>query len=123
VQTQTLHWQKIESGNDDVIDLGNVLKGTDCIAYARVFLKSDRDQTVKFGASSDDGIEIFLNNTKIHSNNVMRGVDPAVDVVEGLVRKGVNTLLVKVSQGSGGWAFRMRVDAKYPIESAPSLLK
>ncbi|HLP16381.1 MAG TPA: TIM-barrel domain-containing protein [Bacteroidota bacterium] len=120
---QQIGWQQIASGADDVIDLGNTLKGTDCVAYAFVYLKSRKNQTVTFNASSDDGIEMFVNNIKVHSNNVMRGVDPSVDTVKAVLHKGINTLLVKISQGSGGWGFRINVKAADPIESSPTAFK
>ncbi len=113
-----VRWQKGVSGPEDVVDLGALVKGTDCLAYALVYLRSDRRQPVKFMASSDDGIEMFLNGTKIHSNNVMRGIDQGTDRVDAQLRNGVNTLLVKISQGAGGWAFRIRAETDIPIESS-----
>jgi len=113
-----VRWQKAVSGPGDVVDLGASVKGTDCLAYALVYLRSDRRQAVTFTASSDDGIEMILNGTKIHSNNVMRGIDQGADRVDAQLVNGVNTLLVKISQGSGGWAFRIRAETEIPIESS-----
>ena len=118
VNGKRLHWQKALSGPDDVVDLGGILKSNDCIAYALVYLKSDRRQNITFTANSDDGIEIFLNNAKIHSNSIMRGIEQSTDTVEGRLQSGVNTLLVKISQGSGGWGFRIKAQAQYPIVSS-----
>jgi alpha-glucosidase (family GH31 glycosyl hydrolase) len=118
-----VRWQHATSGPDDVVDLGRMLNSTDAIAYALVYLKSDRRQAVRFFANSDDGIEMFVNNTKIHSHNVMRGVEAATDTVDAMLQNGVNTLLVKISQGSGGWAFRIKVEAPYGLESSVTQFK
>jgi hypothetical protein len=123
VNGKQVQWQTATGNAENIIDLGGVYKTDDCIAYGLVYLRSDRRQPVTFKANSDDGIEVFINGLKVHSNNVMRGIESETDTVRGFLQNGVNTLLVKISQGSGGWAFRMKVETEFPIESSVTLFK
>jgi hypothetical protein len=58
---------------------------------------------------SDDGIKIILNGKTIHDNNVWRGVTVDEDIVKSELRKGMNSLLVKVNNGTGGFGFCIRI--------------
>ena len=54
---------------------------------------------------SDDGVKVWLNGTVVHDNNVFRGHTRAEDEVPVTLNEGDNTLMLKVVQGGGGWAF------------------
>jgi len=54
---------------------------------------------------SDDGIEVWLNGKKIHSNNVPRGVGGGRDKLTLDLQKGGNELLMKIYNISGGHGF------------------
>ena len=57
------------------------------------------------GLGSDDGIEVWLNGKKIHSNNVPRGVAADQDIVALELAAGENRLLVKIFNITGGCGF------------------
>lgn len=57
------------------------------------------------GFGSDDGIEVWLNGKKIHSNNVPRGPAPEQDILKLDLAAGENQLLVKIFNISGGCGF------------------
>ena len=99
-----------------MIDFNNYFPSENCIAYAITNIKSEAEQNISFKVSSDDGVEIWLNNEKTHSNNVFRGVENETDKAEGKLKKGDNLLLVKISQGSGGWGFKINFECKYSVE-------
>lgn len=63
------------------------------------------------GFGSDDGIEVWLNGKKIHSNNVPRGPGPDQDRVALALVAGENKLLVKIFNISGGCGFYFGIGA------------
>ena len=61
--------------------------------------KTDQDVVLTFG--SDDGIKVWLNGAVVNAKNVTRGFNVDEDQVPAKLKKGWNTLLVKVTQGAG----------------------
>ena len=70
--------------------------------------------TASFG--SDDGIEVWLNSRKIHSNNASRGVSPDADKVPLPLESGENRLLVKIFNGGGDCGFYFNLGIAPPVE-------
>jgi len=67
------------------------------------------------GAQSDDGVELWLNGRKIHSNDVARSLGAEPDQIKGTLRKGTNALLLKVANGLADWAFRVELETRQPV--------
>ena len=98
------------TGPDPVVNLQRVLGAKDNVcAYAVTKVVSDRDRDVSILAGSDDTITIWINGRKVHANKVYRGAKPDEDIVDCKLKKGENTILVKVCQGSGAWGFCLRL--------------
>lgn len=76
--------------------------------YAFVYVYSPTDKAVKLKLASDDGIRVWLNGQSILSNDVYRSAVLDSDNVSTGLKKGWNTLLLKVSQGVGGWQMAAR---------------
>jgi hypothetical protein len=114
-------WQISKARIDGVVDLNDIYKSQFAIAYAVAYIHSDVDQMVKFRINSDDGNEVFLNHKKIFSNNVFRAFNGPEDIVEGHLKKGINILLVKISQGMGGWEFRVKLETEKNVKISPFL--
>ena len=73
--------------------------------YRVIRTKTPRNVTV--GLSSDDGIEVWLNGKKIHSNST-GGMTPDRDKVLLNLLAGENKLLVKIFNVSAGCGFQFR---------------
>lgn len=58
---------------------------------------------------SDDGVKAWLNGLVVHSNNTDRGDVPDQDVALIELKKGANELMLKISQGGGGWSAHARI--------------
>jgi hypothetical protein len=111
-----IRWTPLEQSEDQpVIDLRPIYDFEDRIAYAKVILDSDRDQPVLLSIQSDDGIEVWINREKIHSHNVFRGITAEGDDVKGRLKQGSNELLLKIANGQGGWAFKVKISTQHPI--------
>jgi len=100
------YWETITlTGTNREVVLSERIGGENRVAYlrTRVYSPSSREAVLELG--SDDGVKVWLNHTLIHSNNVIRSVSAAEDKVDIALNQGWNDLLVKVTQGVGGWGF------------------
>ncbi len=97
--------------NDDVYgaDPDNVM------GYAQLYIESDDDIDAFLETSSDDSIQVILNEAEVHAISVPRGagvdscaVQQDVGIPIQLV-EGENRLIVKVFEGGGGWNFTLRI--------------
>ena len=100
-------WKDMPVGTDGFdskqIELIDFYKTENCAAYLRTNIWSDKAQKVIFEIGSDDGIKVWLNNKIVHENNVSRGHLFGEDKVETELKNGWNSILMKVTQGVGGW--------------------
>jgi len=112
-QGKGVHWQrqKVESypGQAPVVNLTALLGGENRVAYLRSSIWSDRQRPVRLELGSDDGIKAWLNGRVVHANNTDRGCTPGQDKVKVNLQKGWNHLLLKITQGGGGWSACARV--------------
>lgn len=106
-------WQHINEGKapgSGVIDLNSRFKPNQNVTvYAYTRIVSDRDCDASLLTGSDDGIVVWLNGRKVQSQNVWRGAVMDSDRVAVKLKKGENTILVKVTQGGGGFGFILRL--------------
>jgi hypothetical protein len=113
---RVVRWQSIACDKDGLVDLGSVFNETNAVAYGLTYIYSGTEQSVKFFMNSDDGIELWLNHQKLHSHHVFRGVNHKPDEASGTLKKGINEVLVKISQQGGGWSFLTKIDHSQPIK-------
>jgi type 1 glutamine amidotransferase/HEAT repeat protein len=106
-EQSNVKWQVMPAGTNKeapwLLELDKVLDGDNRVAYLRNQVWSDKEQRVRLELGSDDGIKVWLNGELVHANNTSRGVTPGDDVVEIALRQGWNPLLLKITQGTGGW--------------------
>ena len=104
---------------DGFIDLnGDVFGGdpSDVMAYAQAYLVNTTGGVLEvyLRTSSDDSIQVLLNDTEIWSHSIGRaGADdcsPQDFSGPHYLLPGDNTLVVKVFEGVGGWNFALRFD-------------
>ena len=96
-------WKPV-GGMGWMVDLDRLVGGSDAAAYLRTAIWSPEDQEARLETGSDDGLKVWLNGEVVVSKNVPRGMTPGDDKTDVRVKKGWNTLLLKVTQGGGGWA-------------------
>jgi hypothetical protein len=83
------------------------------MAYAQAYVYSEEETHLYVGVSSDDSIQVLLNQEEIHIHSVARTGGPACspqDLFAGpaILREGENHLLIKVFDGGGGWSFALQ---------------
>jgi alpha-galactosidase len=106
----TMTWRAACAGKRGLVDLGKLLGDVEwavAYGYAEVESVHARDTLLKCG--SDDGIKIWLNGEQIHANEVGRAYLPGNDEVAVRLDTGINRLLVKVVNYTGGWGFGVSV--------------
>ena len=81
----------------------------DVLAYAlcRVRLRSAGRYLLALG--SDDSARVFVNGEEAWANFAGRGLQVDEDIVPVELKKGTNTILLKVENGMGGWGFSFRL--------------
>lgn len=111
-QGAALQWKAAPSG---VIDFATVLqiKGKQAehsVAYARTEFTAPRAMRAKLSLGFDDSLAVWLNGEEVFRNDMSKAscrLDQKLVDVE--LREGLNTLLLKVGQATGGWAAMARL--------------
>ncbi|HLU48138.1 MAG TPA: HEAT repeat domain-containing protein, partial [Planctomycetota bacterium] len=76
-------------------------------AYSEIEVPEARDAVLRLG--SDDGVVCWVNEKKVHEALGTRSYAVDQDAVPVHLEKGVNRILLKIGQGTGDWAFSLRV--------------
>lgn len=94
----------------DHVSLTALFPGRDnCVAYLRTHIIAPQDCDGALLLGSDDGVKAWLNGEVVHSNNMDRGEAADQDTAPIRLKKGVNQLLLKITQGGGGWSACARI--------------
>jgi len=94
----------------DQIDLSSVFPGQEnCVAYLKTQIIAPEQTAAILLLGSDDGVKAWLNGAVVHGNNLDRGLVADQDTADIRLRKGTNDLMLKVTQGGGGWAVCARI--------------
>jgi hypothetical protein len=101
-------WERA-GGFVGLVDLQSLIGGDDCAAYLQGQVWSEKEQKAVLEIGSDDGVKVWLNGKLVHANNASRGVKAGEDKVEVTLKKDLNEIRLKVTNGSGGWGACVRV--------------
>lgn len=91
------------------IDLNKIEGASHTCGYLRTRIVAEEACTAKLEIGSDDGVIVWLNGEQVHAKNAMRGLTLGSDVVNVELREGENELLLKITQGGGGWEAAVRI--------------
>lgn len=94
----------------DMVDLLSLFPGqVNCAAYLRARIVAPAACEAVLLVGSDDGVKGWVNGTVVLRQNVDRGAAPDQDMAPVQLRQGPNELLLKITQGGGGWAACARI--------------
>ena len=103
-----VNWKTVEPGPDAYgswyVDLDKQIGGGNRVAYMRTWVWAPAAAPAKLELGSDDGVKAWLNGELTHANDASRPLRAGEDVADAELRKGWNSLLLKVRQGGGGWS-------------------
>lgn len=103
-------WRRVDTPYFAKVDLAEIHgQSKDVIGYAFAHIDIDEDRDVRALAGSSDGIEVFLNGKKVHSNFVERSFTLDEDEMMLPLKKGRNHLMIRVTNLDGDWAFSFRL--------------
>ncbi|MEI7902500.1 MAG: hypothetical protein WCK89_19800, partial [bacterium] len=114
-------WQQHAEWADGVVHSLPASESSSTYLFRTISVKAASAVTVGFG--SDDGIEVWLNGKKVHSNNAGRGVSPDQDKVTLALVAGENRMLVKIFNGGGSCGFAFNPGIAPPADVWPLFLK
>jgi len=97
------------SSGPRILRLEKILGGNDRVAYVQTRIESDKEQEIVLENGSDDGAKIWLNGQVVLSANAVRPCTPGSEKARLKLRSGINTLLVKITQGGGEWQLCVRL--------------
>lgn len=89
--------------------------------YREIASPAEQELTLWFG--SDDGLIVWLNGEEKLSKKVTRGVAKDQDKITVTMTEGINQVLVKVSNASGGYAFYFRANASPALDKILKMVK
>jgi len=105
---QAVQWKAMPPG--DIANLSGLFPGEmNCVAYLKTRITAPEDCEATLLLGSDDGVKAWLNGAVVHRNNVDRGLVADQDMAPIRLKKGANELLLKITQGGGGWAACARI--------------
>jgi hypothetical protein len=98
-------WKSIPAEKESwMVDFTQFFKGENKVAYLKTTVISPSEREARLFIGSDDGVKAWLNGELVHQKNVTRGFHADEDHVDIMLRQGPNPLMLKVTQGTGGWA-------------------
>ena len=104
----TAKW-KFYSSKDSVIDLDReVSTKSPVLAYAYTEIQSDEDKTWIIGLGTNDGGKLWLNGVNVWDYPEPRGLVPDDDLIPVVLKKGKNSLLLKIEDRGNKWGFCLR---------------
>ncbi len=103
-----LIWKLVES-KDPVVDLVIALSDAcPVFAFAYAEVEAAEAGVQLLGLGTNDGATLFVNGVQVFDYPGMRSVKTDGDLVPVLLKKGKNTLLLKVEQHLNKWGFCLR---------------
>lgn len=102
-------WFEHESPSD-VVDLDSVItRSPFVLAYAYCEIESAEDTPCFIGIGSNDGVRAWFNGEEILDVPERRGVKTDDDLIPLVLKKGRNTLLLKIAETDNRWGFCCRL--------------
>ncbi|MFH1417520.1 MAG: TIM-barrel domain-containing protein [Planctomycetota bacterium] len=94
------------------IDFDDVFGGRryQCVSYGLTYLHAPEAMDATLALGTDDGVRVWLNGKQVHRFDGGRAYTSKEDRVPVKLRKGSNTLLLKISQGGGDSGFCIHVE-------------
>jgi hypothetical protein len=99
-------WKPASNNPAGFVDLLQLFQPNNHVcAYAVIYVKSPNARRALLSAGSDDGVKIWVNSDLKVSHDTTRGAAPGQEEQPVDIRAGWNEVLLKITQGDGGWGF------------------
>lgn len=105
-ENQQVKWQPYTNQRSGYIDFTKLYTPVDdVLAYAYRKIHVSEDTTMELGIGSNDGVKVWVNGKLELSQKSSRKAEPNQDMITVSLKKGDNSILLKVDQLGGGWGF------------------
>jgi tetratricopeptide (TPR) repeat protein/transglutaminase-like putative cysteine protease len=110
-KVRPVSWRKLPAEPvAGAVDLDALFRPNDeVLAYALTFIESESDQPAALRLASDEGVKVWVNGAMVLSRDVRRPCTFDQDAAAIRLRKGWNSLLLKVTEAKGSWKFEARL--------------
>lgn len=108
LQTGTLRWKQVSADDTEIDLVKEVSKMTPALAYAYAEVDCQQDGIWLASFGTNDGGRMWVNGQQVWDYQSERGLKPDADQVPVFLKKGKNTLLLKVEQRGNNWSFCFR---------------
>ncbi|MFO8011665.1 MAG: HEAT repeat domain-containing protein [Phycisphaerae bacterium] len=105
-------WKILPAGGGGrpwMMDLQAALGGDRRACYVRTYIHSDGERKARLEFGIDDGSKVWLNGKQVHADGTGGAATPGEHKVPVTLRRGWNTLMLKVTQDTGPWQFCLRI--------------
>ena len=107
-QGEKVQWKAMP--RSDQPNLASLFPGVDnAAAYLKATIITPENCNAALLLGSDDGIKVWLNDAVVFGANTDRGDMPDQDMAPIELKKGANELMLKITQGGGGWSAHARI--------------
>ena len=107
------------SGSNNITDMTKPIgwNGNYRVIYGFITLDSPKEQETSMYVGSDDSVKVWLNGELVHKEIISRGADNYQSSFGVTLKQGINSILVAVDNGVGGWSgfFGFQKDAEYSM--------
>ena len=105
----TLKWKSASADTNGILDfVKNFGEYENVVAYAQTTIQAKKSVEVPILFGSDDAPVIWVNGEEVHREHIHRSAKPASDLLFVRLKRGTNTILVKVCQYKKGWGLCMQ---------------
>ena len=113
MESGELRWKHYESPTNELIFINcndnPTGRSESVLAYGYGVINAPNDMQGTLGIAADDGIKVWLNGEEIFRKDDPQGFKIDKDIIPIKLKAGPNSLLVKVTQASGGWGVAAHV--------------
>ena len=115
VEENPLTWSYYRSPGATVDFIAGIGNHEHVTAYAACTIISPNEQRVEARLGSDDGVKVWLNGKIIYTYYGTRRLTLNDDIFPMTLKSGENRLLIKVYNGTSGWALALQLWTQRPI--------
>ncbi len=115
---EKLPWATVKTSQTGYVDLAafHGAKGANSVSVMTRTIESPVDQEATILLGTDDGCRLFVNGEKVFGHDKAVAAAPEQDNVKVKLKKGMNTILLKVSNGDNPHGFYFAITSKEELK-------
>jgi hypothetical protein len=111
-------WRTVRTGQSGYVDLQLFFAGrsNQIVSYLTREIVSPVEQPATILVGTDDGAKLWVNGKLVHTVKQTRAAAPEQDRVKVTLKKGANTVLLKINNGDGPHGFYVTMLAEQELK-------